>query len=389
MAEPIGNMERILRLMADKGASDVFISANSPVIIKINGNSVPANPKRMTADSCLLMLKEILTDEQVEELISTGEVNTSFSIPKIGNFRISAMRQRGTYATVIRYIPIDIPALDTLGLPTKTLSELIMRKRGLILMVGATGSGKSTSLAAMLDYRNQKEVSHILTVEDPIEFVFSNKRSVINQREVGTDSVDRHTALKHAMRQAPDVILIGEILDRETMSAALAYAQSGHLCLATMHASNSYQALNRIVTFYPEEVRPTLLGDLATSLAAIVSQRLLRTVDKKRVPASEILLNTKFMADLIEKGDFMEVKEAMTKAMSEGSQTFEEDIARLIMSGVVSREEGLLNADSPTNLMWRLQNTNMGVETDKPKDLSANTHSSEPSFSEITLDIGS
>lgn len=383
---PISNMERILRLMVEKDASDVFISANAPVIIKINGNSVPVNPKLMTADTCLLLLREILSDEQVDELVKTGEINTSFGIPKVGNFRISAMRQRGTYATVVRHIPINIPALEGLGLPTKTLTELVMRKRGLILMVGATGSGKSTSLAAMLDHRNQQQVNHILTVEDPIEFVFSNKRSVVNQREVGTDTADRYTALKNAMRQAPDVILIGEIRDRETMSAALAYAQSGHLCLATMHASNSYQALNRITAFYPEEIRPTLLTDLATALAAVISQRLLRTVDKKRVPASEILLNTKFVADLIEKGDFVEVKDAMAKSMSEGSQTFEEDIARLIQSGVVTREEGLLNSDSPTNLMWRLQNTETKVEAEE--DLSASTHSAEPSFSEITLDMG-
>lgn len=385
--QQIGNMERILRLMVDKNASDVFISANAPVIIKINGNSLPVNPKIMTADTCLLLLKEILTDAQEKELFETGEVNTSFGIPQVGNFRISAMRQRGTYATVIRHIPINIPALSSLGLPTKTLTELVMRKRGLILMVGATGSGKSTSLAAMLDHRNHEQVGHILTVEDPIEFVFANKRSVVNQREVGNDTADRQTALKNAMRQAPDVILIGEIRDRETMSAALAYAQSGHLCLATMHASNSYQALNRILTFYPEEVRATLLGDLSTSLAAIISQRLLRTVDKKRIPACEILLNTKLVADLIEKGDFIEVKEAMTNAMSEGSQTFEEDVARLIISGVVTREEGLLNSDSPTNLMWRLQNTD--PDEKKEDDLLASTHSSEPLFSEITLDIGS
>ncbi|MDO4769039.1 MAG: PilT/PilU family type 4a pilus ATPase [Brachymonas sp.] len=382
----MGNMERVLRLMAEKNASDVFISANAPVMIKINGNMVAVNPQRMTADTCLVLLKEVLSEEQIGELMQFGEMNTSFALQGVGNYRISVLRQRGTYAAVIRYIPIAIPALDTLGLPTETLIELVMRQRGLILMVGATGSGKSTSLAAMLDHRNQHRSSHMLTIEDPIEFVFDNKRSIINQREVGTDTADRQVALKNAMRQAPDVILVGEIRDRETMSAALAYAQSGHLCLATLHASNSYQTLNRILTFYPEEVRETLLGDLASGLAAIVSQRLLRTVDGKRVPACEILLNSKLVSELIEKGDILGVKDAMSKSMSEGSQTFEEDIARLIQNEVVSREEGLMHADSPTNLMWRLQNTSAEGAHSSVADVQDD--SAEPQFSEITLDMG-
>lgn len=382
----MGNMERILRLMAEKNASDVFISADAPILIKINGNAVPVNPQLMTADTCLVLLRELVSEKQMQELTYSGELNSSFSLQGVGNYRVSAMRQRGTYAATIRYIPATIPALDTLGLPTKKLSELIMRQRGLILMVGATGSGKSTSLAAMLDLRNANVAGHMLTIEDPIEFVFKNKRSIINQREIGSDTLDRDIALKNAMRQAPDVIMISEIRDRETMSAALAYAQSGHLCLSTLHASNSYQALSRILSFYPEEVRPSLLGDLSSGLAAIISQRLLRTVDGKRLPACEILLNSKLISELVEEGNFMGVKDAMSKSMTEGSQTFEEDIARLIRAGVVSREEGLIHADSPTNLMWRLQNTTDPSKTSSVAD--PVDDSTEPKFSEITLDLG-
>ena len=379
----MGNMERILRLMADKNASDIFISANAPVLIKINGNVLPVNPQQLTADMCLNLLREILQEEQLEELQRHGELNTSFAIPGIGNYRVNVMRQRGTYAAVIRYIPAQVPALEGLGLPTDTLTRLVMRPRGLVLMVGATGSGKSTSLAAMLDLRNARQAGHILTIEDPIEFIFTNKRCIINQREIGTDTANRQTALKNAMRQAPDVILVGEIRDRETMSAALAYAQSGHLCLATMHASNSYQALNRILNFYPEEVRPTLLGDLSSAMAAIIAQRLLRTTDGLRAPACEILLNSKLVSELIEKGDFMGVKDALAQSITEGSQSFEEDIARLIRSQRVSREEGLQAADSPTNLLWRLQNE----QTATKKTAVETPAAEEASFAEFTIDM--
>ena len=264
------------------------------------------------------------------------------------------------------------------------LSELIMEKRGLLLMVGATGAGKSTTLASMMDYRNENVSGHILTIEDPVEFLFKNKKSVVNQREVGTDTVSLQVALKNALRQAPDVILIGEIRDQETMSAAIAYAQSGHLCLATMHANNSYQALNRILSFYPVEVRPTMLGDLAAALRAVVSQRLLRTTAGMRTPAAEVLLNTKLIAELIEKGDFSGVREAMEKSMAEGSQTFEHDIARLIVDGIVDRKEGLAHADSPTNLLWRLQN-DFTKGASKPS--AAVEEEEEASFTEITLDV--
>jgi twitching motility protein PilU len=375
-------MERILRLMADRKASDVYLSANSPAIIKINGQCMPMNSQVLPAQAALNLLGEVVQPNRIEELKETGELNMAVPLSGVGNFRVSALRQRGTYAAVIRYISPEVPPLSSLNVPA-ILSSLIMEKRGLILMVGATGAGKSTTMAAMLDHRNALATGHILTIEDPMEFVFKNRKSVVNQREVGSDTASLQVALKNALRQAPDVIMIGEIRDRETMSAAIAYAQSGHLCLATMHANNSYQALNRVLSFYPVEVRPTLLGDLAAALKAIVSQRLVRTVDNGRVPAVEVMLNTKLVADLIEKGDFSGVKEAMDNSIAEGSQTFEHDLARLIMDGRVERKEGLAYADSPTNLMWRLQNDFARQTAEQQVE----QISDEPSFTEITLDV--
>ncbi len=379
----MSTMVRILKLMAEKKASDVYMSAYSPATIKINGQCVPINSQALPADAPKNLLAEVLSAQKIEELEESGELNMAHAIQGVGNFRISAMRQRGSYAVVIRYIATDIPMLETLNVPP-ILSDLIMEKRGLILMVGATGAGKSTTLASMIDQRNMKVPGHILTVEDPVEFLFTNKKSIINQREVGTDTASMQVALKNALRQAPDVILIGEIRDRETMSAAIAYAQSGHLCLATMHANNSYQALNRILSFYPVEVRNTMLGDLSSALKAIVSQRLLRTVHGTRTPAVEVLLNTKLISDLIEKGDFSGAKEAMEKSMIEGSQTFEQDIARLIIEGTIDRKEGLLYADSPTNLMWRLANDFANAQ--KPPEPDEDIDDT-PSFTEITLDV--
>lgn len=382
---PSGNMERILRLMAEKHASDLYLSSGSPAQIRINGECIPVNSQILPPDAPLKLLSEILPAQAINELKSINELNMAWSLPGVGRFRISAMRQRGTVAVVIRYILNDIPALESLKLP-ETLPKLILEKRGLILMVGATGAGKSTTLAAMLDHRNAQMSGHILTIEDPIEFLFKNKRSVVNQREVGVDTVSADIALKNALRQAPDVILIGEIRDREMMSAAIAYAQTGHLCLATMHANNSYQALNRILSFYPVEVRPTMLSDLAAALKAIVSQRLLKTIDKKRVAAVEILNNTRLVSDLIEKGAFAEIAEAMEKSMAEGSQTFEGDIARLITEGLVDRKEGVAHADSPTNLLWRLQNQVVAAkkaQSEEPQEDPDDT----PTFTEITLDV--
>ena len=375
-------LDKLFQLMAEKHASDIFISAGVPIHIKIQGNSYPVNQQVMDPAMIEKIALELLSQDQQRTFEATMEMNLSFGVPGIGNFRVNLFRQRASISIVVRYILGNIPALDTLSLPP-VLSELIMEKRGLLLMVGATGAGKSTTLASMMDYRNENVSGHILTIEDPVEFLFKNKKSVVNQREVGTDTASLQIALKNALRQAPDVILIGEIRDQETMSAAIAYAQSGHLCLATMHANNSYQALNRILSFYPVEVRPTMLGDLAAALRAVVSQRLLRTTAGSRTPAAEVLLNTKLIAELIEKGDFSSVREAMEKSMAEGSQTFEHDIARLIVEGIVERKEGLAHADSPTNLLWRLQND----FSKAAKPAAAVEEDEEASFTEITLDV--
>ena len=377
------NMERILRLMAEKRASDVFLSANMPVLIKIHGQMLQLTQEQLTPVQPRQLLAEVLTATQLEELDDTGELNVGISVSRVGSFRLSAFKQRGTIAAVFRCIPTDIPELDGLRLP-EILPSLALAKRGLVLVVGATGSGKSTTLASMLQQRNRTVTGHILTIEDPVEFLFTNQKSLVNQREVGRDVQSLQIGLKNGMRQAPDCIFIGEIRDRETMSAALSYALSGHLVLSTLHANNSQHALNRIMSFYTPESRPALLSDLASGLKAIVSQRLLRAVRGGRIPACEVLLNTQLIAELIDQGNFAGIKDAMERSIAEGSQTFEEDLARLLADGLVTREEALSHADSPTNLLWRLQNGQTGGK--KLAEVEAEAEPG-PSFTEITLDV--
>jgi twitching motility protein PilU len=355
-------MKRLFQVMADKKASDIFMSVGAPINIKINGNAVPVNQTVMTADTVKQLLYEILSQRQIQEYEEEMELNTAVALEGIGSFRISAFRQKGTPAVVVRYIPGAIPPLDSLGLP-EVLKEIIMQKRGLILMVGATGSGKSTSLSAMLDYRNERKAGHILTLEDPVEFIFQNKKSIVNQREVGTDTKAFEVALKNALRQAPDVILIGEIRDKNTMGMGLAYAQSGHLAVATLHANNSYHAMNRVINFYPLENRPSLLLDMSAALQSIISQRLVRTKSGARVAAVEVLLNTRHIAELIEKGEINEIKEALEKSMSPGSQTFEQALFKIFMEGKITQEEAMANADSATNMLWLINQATAGSIT--------------------------
>jgi twitching motility protein PilU len=376
-------MDRLFQLMKEKNASDMFFAVNSPVHIKINGNLIPINQNKLEPENIRSLLSEIATAEQMAELERDNELNMGVSVPNLGRFRLSAFRQRGSISAVFRFVPANIPPLSELGLPP-VLSELIMEKRGLLLIVGATGSGKSTTIASMLDHRNEQRTGHILTLEDPIEYLFKNKKSIVNQREIGSDATSFATALKNSMRQAPDCILIGEIRDKETMGAALAYAQSGHLVLATLHANNAYNALNRIISFYPLENRAALLQDLASSVKSIVSQRLVKSSGGgRRQAAVEIMVNTRYVADLIEKGEIGQIKEAMDKSLSPGSQSFESALLKLFREGLITQEEALANADSATNLLWLINNgTTEKAEQDEPEK-----PAEEPgtSFTEFTL----
>lgn len=376
-------MERLFQLMLEKKASDLFVAVGSPVHLKVNGTSVPINQQTMDNAMIASLLGEILSESDFNQLSTYHELNMGFGVQGVGRFRLSAFHQRGSISCVIRFIQNEIPAIDTLALP-EILSEIIMEKRGLVLLVGATGSGKSTTIASMLDLRNTQRTGHILTLEDPIEYVFKNKKSIVNQREIGTDTDNLHIALKNALRQAPDCILIGEIRDKETMSASIAYAQSGHLCLATLHANNSYHALNRIISFYPIENRPALLSDLSAALRSIVSQRLIKAKAGGRLPAVEVLLNTRHVSELIEKGEINEIKEAMEKSLSPGSQTFEQALYRLLTEGLITEDEALANADSPTNLLWLLNNSSP-TEMNKNQEPEKRRDNEGASFTEFTL----
>lgn len=376
-------MDRLFHLMKDKKASDMFLAVASPIHIKINGHVLPINQQKMDNATIRTLLSEVVSPVQMEALDAHGELNMGIPVSGLGSFRLSAFRQRGSLSAVFRYIPGEIPRLADLHVPP-VLADIIMEKRGLILVVGATGSGKSTTIASMLDHRNTLKAGHILTLEDPIEFLFSNKKSIVNQREIGIDAESLHVALKNALRQAPDCILIGEIRDKETMAAALAYAQSGHLVVATLHANNSYHALNRIVNFYPLENRPSLLPDLAATIKAVVSQRLVQTVDQTRRAAVEVLINTRHVAELIEEGEIGQIKEALEKSMSPGSQTFEQALMQLIQDGVITQEEGLANADSATNLYWLINNS----QPDKSKEPEPEPKKDDgPTFTEFTLNV--
>lgn len=376
-------LERLFHLMAEKNASDLYLAVGSPITIKINGVCVPINQERLAPQAIVSLLAERLTDAHFRELEDTRELNVGLPVAGVGSFRLSAFLQRGSISAVVRYIPHEVPRLDELMLPD-VLKDLVMERRGLILVVGAAGSGKSTSIASMLDHRNELVTGHILTFEDPIEFLFRNKKSIINQREIGTDARSLQAALRNAMRQAPDVLFIGEIRERETMAAALAYSMSGHLVVATMHATNSAHALNRVISFYTPETRQALFEDLAASLKAVVSQRLVRSKKGGRVPAVEVLMNAGQMTSLIQRGDVSAIKEAMEQSLAPESQSFEQSLYRLLQKDVVTRDDALAAADSKNNLLWLINNAGKPNAAVQQSKKAANDTSS---FSEFTLNF--
>ncbi|WP_373740132.1 PilT/PilU family type 4a pilus ATPase [Neisseria sp.] len=344
-----------LRHMNKFKGSDLFVTTNFPPAMKVDGKITPITDEPLTAERCMEIAFSIMTPKQIDEFSSTNECNFAISLPDTSRFRVNAMVQRGATALVFRSITSKIPNFDSLNLPV-VLKDVVMRKRGLVIFVGGTGSGKSTSLAAMVDHRNENCQDHIITIEDPIEFVHQHKKSIITQREVGVDTENWFAALKNTLRQAPDVILIGEIRDRETMDYALAFAETGHLCLATLHANNSNQALDRIINFFPEERRVQLLTDLSLNLQAFISQRLIpREGGRGRVAAVEILLNSPLISELIHKGEIHGIKEIMKKSQSMGMQTFDQALYTLYENGDISFQDAVKNADSPHDLRLDIQ----------------------------------
>lgn len=378
----------LFKLMADKQASDMFFTAGAPIQIKINGVVMPINNQNLDPDQCKKICYELMTESQIKEFESIHEMNFAQSAGEMGNFRVNIFRQKNTVAMVIRFVKPDVPAFDSLGLPP-ILKEVIMEKLGLILVVGSTGSGKSTTMASMIDYRNSNRTGHILTIEDPVEFAFKHKKSIVNQREVRVDTQSYANALVSAMREAPDLIMIGEIRDQPTLQNCLLFAQTGHLCMSTLHANNSYNALNRIINFFPREARDSLLADLGIALRAVISQRLIRTVDGRRVPAVEVLLNTKHIQDLITKGEIDQIKDALEQSLSPGSQSFEQALFALIHSGKISVDEAMANSDSPTNLHWLLNNApkpTPGATPGAPPSAGAPKRSDDISTIKLNLD---
>jgi len=352
------SIKQLLSVMEKRDASDVYLTTDIPPSYRIDGIIHTMNQPALTAVQCEQLAYSIMNDRQQRRFATEYEMNLALSFHDIGRFRVNIFRQRGHIGMVIRKVKLEIPTIDELGLPD-IFKDIVMEPRGLVLMVGATGCGKSSSLAAMVDWRNSNQSGHIISVEDPIEFLHKHKKSVITQREIGTDTLEYQTALKNALRQAPDVILIGEIRDRETMEHALEFSETGHLCLATLHANNANQALERIINFFPEDLHPQVCLNLALNMKAVLSQRLVRSLDGKRLPAVEILVNTPRISDLIIKWSISEIKESMATGKNYGMQTFDQSLLALWKEGLISENEALRHADSVNNLRLKIKMVNL------------------------------
>ncbi len=378
-------LEQLFELMAEKKASDLLLSAGSPITIKIQGVLLAVNQTQiLQSEDIVRLVASVISEEELGRLMVESDLNLGVKRPGIGSFRLSAFRQKGSISAVFRFIPVEPPSLEKLNIP-EFVGNLIDEPRGLILICGATGCGKSTTIASMIQKRNNTRMGHILTVEDPIEFHLESKKSLINQREVGTDAPTLEIALKNALRQTPDLIFIGEIRDRATMTAAITYALSGHLVISTLHANNSYHALSRIVSMYPPEGRDTLLSDLSVSLKSVVTQRLVKAVKGGRLPAVEIMVNTQLTAHLIEHGRLSELKEAMNKSLTKGSQTFEHHLMSYVNEGLISLDDALYNADSPTNLMWLINNQGMSKPNDGVQQIPVDRSASGAQYKEFNF----
>jgi len=376
------SIKQLLMVMNKQDASDLYITAGMPPSYRINGSIYPLKQPPLTASQCEKLAIGSMTERQRAAFAAEYEMNLALSYDDIGRFRVNIFRQRGHVGMVIRKVKLEIPTLDGLGMPD-IFKDIAMQSRGLVLMVGSTGSGKSTSLAAMVDWRNSNQAGHIISIEDPIEFVHEHKKSVITQREVGTDTLEYQAALKNALRQAPDVILIGEIRDRLTMEHALEFSETGHLCLATLHANNANQALERIINFFPEDMHSQVGLNLALNLKAVLSQRLVKTPDDKRLPAIEILINTPRISDLIGKWNIAEIKEAMASGKTYGMQTFDQSLLHLWMDGLITEDEALRQADSVNNLRLQIKMVNLkdgGGDADDLQQLSGNLDSQDLSI---------
>jgi twitching motility protein PilU len=378
-------LDRLFKLMAEKQASDLFISCGAPINIKINGVVSAISTQPMDVEAVRRIAYELMTKDQAREFENEMEMNLSYLDRSVGNFRINIFRQRGTISMCVRYVRSHVPPFEELKLPS-VLLDLVMEKRGLVLICGATGCGKSTTLAAMIDYRNNSRSGHILTLEDPVEYLFEHKQSIVNQREIGVDTQSYQKALGNALREAPDLIMIGEVRDRETMQQALLHTLTGHLCLSTLHANNSYHALSRIINMFPYDARSGLLSDLSIGLRAIISQRLVRNKTGDLQPATEILLNTSLIAELIKNGEITQIKEAMEQSLYPGSQTFEQALCKLYLDGVIAYEEAMIASDSPTNLAWLVNQNTPTARPDTGEPGGDTAHLKSPSFATLEID---